>query len=213
MTDTAHERARAEQQLREAGASTAYEAAGRTGALPPSIARITGAGVLVGRALTVECSPGDNLAIHLAIAAAQPSEILVIAGHGAHVGYIGEVLATAAQHRGIAGAVVDGGVRDIDAITILGFPIWATARCIRSASKIAPGRLRAPVRFGHVEVSTGDVIVADGDGVVAVSAAEAVGAAARAAERAAWESRALADLRTGVTTVELFGLPTSRVSS
>ena len=62
------------------------------------------------------CTPGDNLAVHVAVARAPAGSALVVdVGDVPDRGYWGEVLTTAAQSKGLAGLVIDGGVRDVAA--------------------------------------------------------------------------------------------------
>jgi regulator of RNase E activity RraA len=85
-------------------------------------------------------------------------------------GYWGELMTRAAQARGLAGLVILGGVRDVDALEALGFPVFASAVCMRGTSKdpLCPGTLGEPVRLGEAVVSPGDLVVGDRDGVVAL---------------------------------------------
>ena len=74
-------------------------------------------------AFPVRCTPGDNLAVHVAVAEAPAGRVLVVdVGIEHELGYWGEVLTTGAQARGIAGLVIDGGVRDVDALERLTVP-------------------------------------------------------------------------------------------
>ena len=91
-------------------------------------------------------------------------------GEEDELGYWGEVLTTAAQSRGIAGLVIDGGVRDTTALEAHGFPVFATTVALRGASKNRPGAVGAPVEVGGVSVAAGDWLVGDADGVAVVSA-------------------------------------------
>src|SRR5204863_1856327 len=82
---------------------------------------------VAGPAFTVRCSPGDNLAIHVAVTRAPAGSVLVADMSGARdFGYWGEVLTTAAETRGIAGLVIDACVRDADALAAHGFPVFST---------------------------------------------------------------------------------------
>jgi 4-hydroxy-4-methyl-2-oxoglutarate aldolase len=160
-----------------------------------------------GPAFTVVCSPADNLAIHVAVAEAPPGSVLVASvGDEPARGYWGEVLTTGAQARGIAGLVIDGGVRDLDALRAHGFPVFSSMVALRGTTKEKPGRVGGTVRAGDADVTAGDWVVGDVDGVVIVPAAErdAVLAAARA--RAERERRLFGELRAGRTTLELLGL-------
>ena len=77
--------------------------------------------VLAGRALTVRCRPGDNLALHLAMDRAAPGDVLVVDyGGSLESGPFGEIMALACQLRGINGLVIDGAVRDSAQIAALG---------------------------------------------------------------------------------------------
>jgi 4-hydroxy-4-methyl-2-oxoglutarate aldolase len=128
------------------------------------------------------------------------------------LGYWGEVLTTAAEARGIAGLVIDGGVRDTDALETHGFPVFATTVALRGASKRHPGAVGAPVHVGGEPVAAGDWLVADADGVVVVTAAlidEVLGAARARAEK---ESAMFSALRQGRTTLELLGLDPTPVT-
>ena len=129
--------------------------------------------VLVAPATPVVCTPGDNLAIHVAVASAPSGSALVVSvGDVPELGYWGEVLTTGAQSRGIAGLVIDGGVRDISALERLGFPVFSSTIALRGATKLRPGTVGAPATVGDVEVRTGDWIVGDADGVTVVPGAQ-----------------------------------------
>jgi 4-hydroxy-4-methyl-2-oxoglutarate aldolase len=155
----------------------------------------------------VRCFPGDNLGIHVAVATAAPGTVLVVdVGDVAERGYWGEVLTTGAESRGIAGLVIDGGVRDIAAIEKHGFPVFSATIALRGASKEHPGAVGAPVIVGGVAVSAGDWVVGDADGVTFIpgDALEATIEAGRAREKK--EQLMFEKLRGGATTMELLDL-------
>ncbi len=104
---------------------------------------------LAAPAFPVRCTPGDNLAIHVAVAQAPAGSALAVdVGDEDELGYWGEVLTTAAEARGIAGLVIDGGVRDTAALEAHGFPVFSTTVALRGASKRRPGAVGAPVEWG-----------------------------------------------------------------
>ncbi len=115
---------------------------------------------------------------------AVPGSVLVyVLEDGLEVAGIGELMATTAQVRGIAGAVIDGGARDVDEITRLGFPVFA--RSISPASII--GRHisvagQVPVVCAGIAVRPGDYIMGDMDGVVVVPRERAMAIATLALE-------------------------------
>ena len=182
---------------------------GESGARPmhPRLKPAWPGALLAGRAVTVGCPPGDNLAVHVAVASAPPASVLVVDVDGRReLGYWGEVLTTAAEARGVAGLVIDGCVRDVAALESHRFPVFSTGIALPGAVKTGPGTVGAPVTVGDVDVASGDWIVADGDGVVVVAADEldAVLVAGRA--RAAKEQGMFDRLRDGATTIELLEL-------
>jgi 4-hydroxy-4-methyl-2-oxoglutarate aldolase len=167
---------------------------------------------LVGPAYTVSCAPGDNLAVHIAVAQAPAGSVLVVgASQIPERGYWGEVLTTGAEARGLAGLVIEGGVRDVAALEAHGFPVFSTVIALRGATKFGPGSVGRTVRVGDVDVETGDWIVGDADGVTVVPAAglETVLSAGQA--RASKEEGFFAALRGGQTTVGLLGLDPSQI--
>jgi 4-hydroxy-4-methyl-2-oxoglutarate aldolase len=162
---------------------------------------------VAGPAYPVRCSPGDNLAIHVAVTRAPAGSILVAdMGGERDYGYWGEVLTTGAEARGIAGLVIDACVRDCDALRDHGFPVFSTGLALTGASKTQPGSVDRAVTVGDVAVEPGDWIVADVDGVVVVPGAELDAVLAAGAARAAKEAALFDVLRAGGSTVEEFGL-------
>jgi len=167
---------------------------------------------VVGPAVPVRCTPGDNLGIHVGVTVAPPGSVLVVdVGEERELGFWGEVLTTAALARGIAGLVIDGCVRDVDALAAHGFPVFSAGVALTGATKEMPGSVNREVVAGDVEVEAGDWIVGDVDGVVVVprDALDEVLAAAQA--RTEKEAGLFDALRTGKTTIELLGLDPSPI--
>src|SRR5439155_4437922 len=153
-----------------------------------------------------------NLAIHVAVARAPAGSAIVAEMGGVRdYGYWGEVLTTGAEARGIVGLVIDGCVRDCQALAEHGFPVFSTGLALPGASKEQPGSVDRAVSVGDVAVEPGDWIVGDIDGVVVVpgAALDAVLDAGRA--RAEKETALFGALRAGSTTVEQFGLDTGLI--
>ena len=158
-------------------------------------------------AFPVTCSTADNLAIHVAVAEAPVGSVLVVnVGHEQARGYWGEVLTTAAESRGIVGLVIDGGVRDADALESHRFPVFSTMIALRGATKQEPGWIGAPSMVGDVEVTAGDWIVGDADGVVVVPHGHLDDVLAAGRNRAEKEEHYFAELRAGRTTLQLLSL-------
>lgn len=167
---------------------------------------------LAAPAYPVGCAAGDNLAVHVAVTKAPRGSALVVdVGRVPDRGYWGEVLTTAAEAAGLAGLVLDGGVRDVAALEAHGFPVFSAAIALTGATKNKPGSVGSPVLVGGVLVSEGDWVVADVDGVTFVprAALESVVAAGRA--RAEKEATFFEALRAGKTTLELLDLDASLI--
>src|SRR5207302_2275335 len=157
---------------------------------------------LAARAFPVRCAPGDNLAIHVAVTEAPPGSALVAdAADVPELGYWGEVLTTAAEARGLAGIVIDGGVRDVDALRHHGFPVFSSCIALRGAVKETGGEVGGPVGVGDVAVRTGDWVVGDADGVVVVPSGTLDDVLAAGRARAEKEEGMFARLREGATTI------------
>ncbi len=188
-----------------------HEAAGKVGALPSSLRPIDMRRPLCGRAFPVSCPAGDNLFLHHAIYAAEPGDVLVVHTQGGReFGYWGEIMARAAQVRGLAGLVITGGVRDSQRMVEMGFPVFSETLCIRGTGKnpMGPGRVGEPVRIGDVDVRPGDLVFGDADGLVILPADQADAACALAEQRDAAETDILRRLETGETTLSIYHLPT-----
>lgn len=124
-----------------------------------------------GAALTVTAED-DHLPTFAALADAQPGEVLVIATNGGRLAVLGELFATEARRRGLAGVVIDGYCRDVHGLRALGFPVFARGTIPASGTTVSRAPLRAPIRFGGLDVADGDVVFADDDGIVIAPAAQ-----------------------------------------
>ena len=116
------------------------------------------------------------------------------------------MLTTGAEARGLAGLVIDGGVRDVAALEAHGFPVFAAGIALPGATKERPGVVGGRATVGGVEVGTGDWIVGDVDGVVVVPAAQLDAVLAAGQRRSDAEARMFDALAGGSTTVDLLGL-------
>jgi 4-hydroxy-4-methyl-2-oxoglutarate aldolase len=193
----------------ELGPSTLHEAAGRIGAMASAVAAMTPGIPLAGWAFPVVSPPGDNLWLHRAVYAATPGSVLVVdVSDGHEYGYWGEVLSHAALVRGLAGVVIDGGVRDTAQLKQIGLPVYARRRCIRGTVKDpeGPGALNLPAVVGGVRVHPGDLVVGDDDGLVVLPRQTVQSAVADGEARVRREADVIARLYRGDRTIELLDL-------
>jgi 4-hydroxy-4-methyl-2-oxoglutarate aldolase len=207
VTDPPRADAAAVDSLAGYGVATVHEAMGRTGFLGPAIRPVHLGSRIAGTAVTVLSWPGDNLMIHVAVEQCRPGDVLVVATTSPSTdGMFGELFATALQHRGVRGLVIDAGVRDVAELHAMGFPVWSAAVSAQGTVKATPGAVNVPVAIGGQLIRPGDVILADDDGVVRVereAAAEAVRAARARAEK---EAATRAAFRNGELGLDRYGL-------
>jgi 4-hydroxy-4-methyl-2-oxoglutarate aldolase len=170
----------------ELGSATVYEASGRKGLIDADLVQVVPGSRCAGPARTVRCGQDDNLAVHAAMAALEPGEVLVLTMPvPAPVALLGDLLATQAQVHGAAGVLVDASVRDVTELAEMGLPVWARWVRVRGATKSDHGELDVPVVVGGAAIRPGDIVVlyADGACVVPAERADEVLEAARAREQ------------------------------
>jgi 4-hydroxy-4-methyl-2-oxoglutarate aldolase len=175
------------------GSATVHEAMGRIGYAGAGIRPIQQDAAISGSAITVSCAPGDNLMVHAAIEQAQAGDVIVVVPvTDSPYGFIGELMATQMQVRGVRAYVTSGGVRDTAELRSMGFPVWTVHVSARGTVKDTAGSVNVPVVLGGVVVHPGDIVVADDDGVTIVPrerADEALAAATARAEKEAANRR------------------------
>ncbi|MEG3132545.1 RraA family protein [Rouxiella sp. T17] len=154
-------------QAAEFQAAILADVAGRRGTLHGRIKPVASTMKVAGPAITVEVRPGDNLAIHAALAIAQPGDVIVVDGKGdISCALIGEIMSTQAEASGIAGIIIDGAVRDADALAANGFPVFSAGLNPCGPTKSIAGRVNYPISAASAAIQPGDLIIGDIDGVV-----------------------------------------------
>ncbi|MBY4867780.1 dimethylmenaquinone methyltransferase [Burkholderia sp. Bp9017] len=189
------------------GTSTLHEASGvATSSVDPAIRTVWPGASIAGPAYPLECSPGDNLAIHIAMERAPRGSVLVVSTGGFVSGYWGEVLTVAAEAAGVAGLIIDGGVRDIAALVARRFPVFTRGVSMRGTIKASAPSVGQPISFAGTPVAAGDLVVADDDGVLMIPAVYVEATLADGQARADKEAKMMDALREGRSTLELMGL-------
>ena len=137
--------------------------------------RPTNGSPLLGTAFTVKVPAGDNLFFHIAMDLAKPGDVIVIdAGGDTRRSTFGELMVTYLRMRGIAGIVVDGAIRDVDAMQKLDdFNIYARGITPDGPYKNGPGEINTPVSVAGRTVFPGDIVLGDADGVIFIRPSEA----------------------------------------
>lgn len=196
----------------EQSVATVHEAAGRIGALSSAVKPIAPGMKLSGPAFPLSLKPGDNLALHEALYAAPAGSVLVVDAYDfLEAGPFGEIMAVAAQVRGIAGLITSGSVRDRDAIASLNFPVFAKGLCVKGTDKHAPAKLGGPAVIDGVTVQPGDWVLGDADGVVVIPAAMADTVLQRSIEREAKERAVIERIRQGERTLDVYNFGSQEV--
>ncbi len=137
--------------------------------MSPEIRNVVNGRPLVGPALTVKVFPGDNLMVHKALDVARPGDVVVIDTSGSQRNAVlGDLVANKARHRGIAGFIVDGLVRDLPGLQEADLPVFARGVTPFGPLHRGPGELNYAVSCGGIVVNPGDIIVADSSGIAVV---------------------------------------------
>ena len=166
-------------------------------------------GTVAGRALTLETVAGDNATIHEVIAQITPGDILVIdAKNYPDRAVMGELIVGRLRVRGCKAIIIDGAIRDSQAIRGMNFPVYGASVSPAGPYRNGPGKIGEPVTVGGVVVHTGDYVIADADGITIVQSdnVEDVLSKAEAKDQseAAERQKIFAELKSDSLTFEQF---------
>ena len=192
--------------------SDALDKLGLAGAVT-GIAQLSTSRRIAGRILTVKLGVGEpppGKPRHVsttAIEAAQPGDIIVVEQHsGVNAASWGGILTLGAKLRGVAGAIADGPVRDIDESRQLDFPVFGTSVTTFTArGRIVELATGEPITIRGIRVKPGDYVIADGSGVVFIAAENIERVLATAEEIFAREAAMAQALREGKPITEVMG--------
>ena len=144
---------------------------------------------MAGPAFTV-VAEDDHLPVMSALAQAAPGDVLVIAANGSSRAVFGELFATEARRRGLAGIVADGFCRDLRGLRRIGLPVFARGTTPRSGTTVSRAAPGATIACGGVEVCAGDIVFGDDDGLL-IASVERIAAAIEIAELIGRSERAI----------------------
>jgi RraA family protein len=139
--------------------------------IDPSLRPINTGTKLIGTAFTMVCQD-DHLTVLKALVEAKAGDVLVIDTRGGRRAVAGELFATEAMNRRLAGLVVDGAVRDTATLRTLSLPVYARFITPMSGTTRMAFETQVAVQCGGVAVNPGDVIFGDDDGLIVASVAE-----------------------------------------
>ena len=162
-----------------------------------ALQRVSGRGAIAGTVVTawnVWGSSPDNATLFRML---RPGDVLVVAGDTSRALW-GDTATRRALRRSARAAIVDGCVRDVDAVAETGFSVWAARIFVGEGSRTGgPGAINVPLVVQGAIVEPGDVVVADGDGVGFFPRAMLDEIVAAAETRDAEDRRVVAELATG----------------
>jgi RraA family protein len=166
--------------------------------MSPEIRNLVNGMPLVGPAVTVKVFPGDNLMLHKALDVVRPGDVVVVDTSGSQRNAVlGDLITNKAKHRGIAGFVIDGLVRDLPGLIEADLPVYARGITPFGPLHRGPGELNYAVSCGGVVVNPGDIIAADASGIAVVRREVAEETVMRLRAHLARMQRYVADVKAG----------------
>lgn len=180
------------------GLSSALLADAGARVLPTTIKPLVHGWCASGPAFTVHVEPGDNLAVHAALAHIKSGEVLLVeAGGTMERAIMGDIMCTQASLLRLAGVVIHGAIRDSADLRKGTLPVFAKGTSPAGPGKQGPGAVLQPITMGTVPVNPGDYVFGDDDGVVVFSPDEAASIIAAAQKKKIVETTRLTALRNG----------------
>jgi 4-hydroxy-4-methyl-2-oxoglutarate aldolase len=191
-------------------ADAAYRAGVPVGVPPSGLAPLERRDRLAGPVVTVEVN-NDLVTILGAVHRARPGDVIVLTNRTAEVALLGDLLATEAQRKGLAGFIADGLVRDVGTLLDIGLPVIC-----RGALPVGPLKLPAELKgvgqssvevtLGDARVTPGDWAFGDADGAIFLGADHLPAVFEQAEQSWEREEALTAEIRAGAALGDLLGI-------
>jgi 3-hexulose-6-phosphate synthase/6-phospho-3-hexuloisomerase len=185
--------------LLKVSSSNVSDALHRKGAMKEMHCVIPRGSKMVGRVLTVRTADGDWAKPVEAIDVAEPGDVIAIDAGEGKAAIWGELASWSCKVKGIAGVVIDGGLRDVQDILDLGFPAFATHIVPNAGEPKGMGEIGAEITCGGQTVRTGDWVVGDESGVTVIPKERLAEVANRSLDVFEKENRVREEIKRGST--------------
>jgi RraA family protein len=170
--------------------------------LDPAIRPVRDDLKLVGRAHTVRCRD-DFLTVIQGLKEAEPGEVLVVDGRGGQRALAGELFATEAARKELAGLVIDGAVRDVRTIRELELPVYSRFIHPNAGTTRQIAETQVSITCGGVKVRPGEILFGDQDGIIVLSEKELSSLLPKAREIQQKEEQVLARMSEGQSLLDM----------
>jgi len=207
MTDAVSELSGRAARLATSTLANALDDFGLADQILPTIKAVAPGLRCAGPAVTVRESVGpagtfnsEDFRVGAMIDAARAGDVIVVQADGANVSTWGGMASFAAKHKGVAGLLCDGGVRDLEEIVGFEFPVFARHLTPTTGrTRLRVEAIGEPISVDGVLVRAGDMVVADGTGVVVLPADKAAEIITAAEAFDADDKAAVEDLAQGLS--------------
>lgn len=165
--------------------------------LPHTLRPLTVAKTIAGPVFTVrgkvtpKADPHETLLAWTGfLSKAKSGHVIVIAANDDEVAHMGELSGETLMRKGVPGVIADGGVRDVEFLIEMGFPVYARYATPRDiVGYWTVDAMDVPVKIGTVNVAPHDYLLADRDGIIILPRARAAEIVAAAAVAVGTESQ------------------------
>ncbi|NEQ46662.1 MAG: hypothetical protein F6K00_25185 [Leptolyngbya sp. SIOISBB] len=191
-------------------ADAAFRAGVPFGAAPHGLTPIDWAMKLAGPMITVQAN-NDLVTILAGIHQARAGDVVVITNHSHEVALIGDLIATEANRKNLAGIIVDGFVRDTTELIEIGVPIFCKGAYPIGPLKLpqelkAIGNIGLDLTLGNTTIKSEDWVFGDADGVIFLRSLDLPEVFEWAEKSYRREEFLAAQIRSGVSLGELLDL-------